>query len=38
MIKMDNPPKTELVALDIEGPICRITSVSYTHLTLPTKA
>ena len=25
MIKMDNPPKTELVALDIEGPICRIT-------------
>ena len=25
MMKMDNPPKTELVALDIEGPICRIT-------------
>lgn len=25
MIKMDNPPQTELVALDIEGPICRIT-------------
>ena len=25
MIKMDNPPKTELVALDIVGPICRIT-------------
>ena len=25
MIKMDNPPKTELVARDIEGPICRIT-------------
>ena len=25
MIKMDKPPKTELVALDIEGPICRIT-------------
>ncbi len=25
MIKMDTPPKTELVALDIEGPICRIT-------------
>ena len=25
MIKMDIPPKTELVALDIEGPICRIT-------------
>ncbi len=25
MTKMDNPPKTELVTLDIEGPICRIT-------------
>ncbi|MDA8546128.1 enoyl-CoA hydratase-related protein [Candidatus Poseidoniales archaeon] len=25
MTKMDNPPQTELVALDIEGPICRIT-------------
>ena len=25
MMKMDKPPKTELVALDIEGPICRIT-------------
>ena len=25
MIKMENPPQTELVALDIEGPICRIT-------------
>lgn len=25
MEKMDNPPKTELVAINIEGPICRIT-------------
>jgi len=25
MIKMDKPPQTELVAIDIEGPICRIT-------------
>ena len=25
MEKMDNPPKTELVAIKIEGPICRIT-------------
>ena len=25
MKKMDNPPKTELVAINIEGPICRIT-------------
>ncbi len=25
MTKMDNPPKTELVTLDIEGQICRIT-------------
>ena len=25
MTKMENPPKTELVTLDIEGPICRIT-------------
>ncbi|MBL6732535.1 MAG: enoyl-CoA hydratase/isomerase family protein [Candidatus Poseidoniaceae archaeon] len=25
MTKMDNPPQTELVALDIKGPICRIT-------------
>jgi len=25
MIKMDNPPQTELVAINIEGPICHIT-------------
>ena len=25
MKKMDNPPQTELVAINIEGPICRIT-------------
>ena len=25
MVKMNNPPQTELVAVNIEGPICHIT-------------